>query len=177
MEHDMSSEHLSRLRFNFGFLVEAPIGTSRLIELDYPSVEVGDDVVLSPLTGSFTATRTSEGVYLQGKLHSVTITECVRCLGEAEQPVTAVLDDLLFSPPESAPEGELVIDKEGTIDLAPLIRELSVLAIPISTICRPDCSGLCMVCGQNLNEADCGCEEHPVNPRMAVLQQLLDNNK
>lgn len=171
----MSSEHLSRLRFNFGFLVEAPIGTSRLIELDYPSVAVGGDVVLSPLTGNFTATRTSEGVYVQGKLHSITITDCVRCLGEAEQPVTAVLDDLLWSPPESAPEGELFIDKEGSIDLAPLIRELSVLAIPISTICRPDCNGLCMVCGQNLNEADCGCEQNPVNPRMAVLQQLLDN--
>lgn len=169
----MSSEHLSRLRFNFGFLVEAPIGTSRFIELDYPSVAVGEDVVLSPLTGNFTATRTSEGVYVQGNLHSITMTDCVRCLGEAEQPVTAVLDELLWSPPESAPEGELFIDKEGSIDLAPLIRELSLLAIPISTICRPDCNGLCMVCGQNLNEADCECEENPINPRMAVLQQLL----
>ena len=39
---------LSRLRFNFGFLLEADYGTSRLIELDYPSVQLSDDVTLAP---------------------------------------------------------------------------------------------------------------------------------
>ncbi len=169
----MSSEPLSRLRFNFGFLIESPLGTHRTVDLDYPAVDVGDDVVLSPLTGSFSATRTSEGIYLYGKLHSAIITECARCLGKTEDGVTAVLDDLLFSPPETAPEGELAIDKEGYIDLAPLIRELSLLGVPINTVCRPDCEGLCMTCGHNLNESNCGCDEKLIDPRMAVLQQLL----
>ncbi len=169
----MTSEHLSRLRFNFGFLIEAPLGAHRVIELDYPSVDVGDDVILSPLAGKFTATRTSEGVYLQGELHSATAVECARCLGEAEQKVTAVLKDLLFYPPETAPKEELTLDKEGYVDLAPLIRELSLLSIPINTICRPDCAGLCVTCGHNLNESDCGCDEKLIDPRMEVLQQLL----
>ncbi len=169
----MSSEHLSRLRFNFGYLLESTLGTHRTVELDYPTVDVGGDVVLSPLTGSFSATRTSEGIYLHGQLHSAITVECARCLGEAGERVTAVFDDLLFHPPETAPEGEPTIDKEGYVDLAPLIRELSLLGVPINTICREDCAGLCITCGHNLNKSDCGCEETLVDPRMAVLQELL----
>ena len=65
----MSNKRPSRLRFNFGFFLEATLGTSRTIELNYPTIEV-EDLTLSPLAGTFTATRTSEGVYLSGVLRS-----------------------------------------------------------------------------------------------------------
>ena len=69
---------LSRLRFNFGFLLEADYGTIRQIELDYPSIKLSEDVTLTPLVGSFTATRTTEGIYIQGQLESSMSLECVR---------------------------------------------------------------------------------------------------
>ncbi|HMT21440.1 MAG TPA: hypothetical protein PKE20_09395, partial [Promineifilum sp.] len=59
---------LSRLRFNFGFLLEADFGTSRRIELDYPSIKLSEDVTLTPLQGEITATRTTEGIYIQSRL-------------------------------------------------------------------------------------------------------------
>ena len=59
---------MSRLRFNFGFLLEADFGTIRRIELDYPSIKLSDDLTLSPLKGVITATRTTEGIYIQGCL-------------------------------------------------------------------------------------------------------------
>ena len=169
----MSNKRPSRLRFNFGFFLEASLGTSRTIELSYPTIEV-EDLTLSPLAGTFTATRTSEGVYLSGTLNSTLVSECVRCLEEAMVPIELQLDDLFYYPAHTAPEGEYAIGEHGYIDLAPLVRELTVLETPIQPVCRVDCQGLCMECGQNLNEADCGCEDSLIDPRLSALQQLLN---
>lgn len=167
---------LSRLRFNFGFLLEADYGTSRLIELDYPSIQLSDDVTLAPLRGSITATRTTEGIYLQGQLTSSMSMECVRCLDEANVSVDISIDELFYYPPQSAPEGEARVGDDGIIDLAPLVRELSLLGVPIKVLCRPDCQGLCQECGANLNYGDCGCADAEIDPRLSVLQSLLDTN-
>ena len=169
----MTNKRPSRLRFNFGFFLEASLGTSRTIELSYPTIQV-EDLTLSPLAGSFTATRTSEGVYLSGTLNSMLISECVRCLEEAMVPIELQLGDLFYYPAHTAPEGEYAIGEHGYIDLAPLVRELTVLATPIQPICRPDCQGLCMECGQNLNKVDCGCEDSLIDPRLSALRQLLN---
>ena len=167
---------LSRLRFNFGFLLEADYGTIRQIELDYPSIKLSEDVTLTPLVGSFTATRTTEGIYIQGQLESSMSLECVRCLEEAIVPVNIVLDELFFYPPHIAPAGEHRVGDDGMIDLAPLVRELSLLSVPIKVLCRPDCQGLCQQCGANLNFGECGCEREEIDPRLAVLQSLLKDN-
>lgn len=171
--HVMSGKQ-SKLRFNFGFLIEADLGTHRLVELDYPSVRVSPDLTLSPLKGMFTATRTGEGIYIGGELNSILAVDCMRCLDKMALPITFQLDELFYYPPESAPEGEPFIGENGFIDLAPLIRELSLLEVPIQPICRKDCRGLCTECGQNLNEAECGCEKDDIDPRLAVLKQLLN---
>lgn len=168
----MKNKRPSRLRFNFGFFLEAALGTSRTIELNYPTIQV-EDLTLSPLAGTFIATRTSEGVYLSGTLNSTLVGECVRCLEAATIPIALKLDDLFYYPPHTTPEGDYFIGDDGFIDLAPLVRELTVLETPIQPICRPDCQGLCMECGQNLNEADCDCEPDNVDPRLEALQQLL----
>ena len=170
----MKKSRPSRLRFNFGFLLEAPIGTFREVELNYPSVQVVNDMTLAPLTGSFLATRISEGIYLSGVLNSKMGQQCVRCLEDAEVPLTLEIDELFYYPPGSAPEGALVVGENGYIDLAPLVRELAWLDVPMQPLCKIDCQGLCMECGQNLNEGDCDCKEEDIDPRLAVLKQLLD---
>ena len=174
----MSNNNLSRLRFNFGFLLEASLGTSRDIELDYPTIRVSEDVTLTPLEGKFTATRTSEGVYVNGRFQSAIQTECVRCLDDTLAPIIIEMGELFYYPPEAKPEQEeaFTFDGEtGFIDLAPLMRELSLLAMPTQPLCRPDCLGLCIECGQNLNEGDCGCENDDIDPRLAQLRTLLED--
>lgn len=164
---------LSRLRFNFGFLLEADYGTIRRIELDYPSVKLSEDVTLTPLVGSFTATRTTEGIYIQGELESSMSQECVRCLDEANIEIHIGLDELYYYPPHIAPAGENWVGEDGMIDLAPLVRELSLLSLPIKVLCRPDCQGLCQECGANLNHGECGCAPDDIDPRFAILGALL----
>ncbi len=167
----------SRLRFNFGFLLEAGVGTMREIELDYPEVRLDEEIALVPLKGSFLATRTTEGIYVQGTLHSTTTLPCTRCLEDAIIPISISLDELFYYPPSLAPDGEAVIGEDGFIDLSPVVREMSMLDIPIKVLCRPDCQGLCQVCGQDLNQGDCGCPEDDIDPRFSILQKLLDESE
>ncbi|MCA9931299.1 MAG: DUF177 domain-containing protein [Anaerolineales bacterium] len=170
----MSNQRPSRLRFNFGFMLEATLGTSRKVELGYPTIQIAEDVILTPLEGTFEATRTSEGIYLSGLLTSKIPIECVRCLDEFNLPIQLKIDDLFYYPPHTAPPGEYTVGEDGFLDLAPLVREISLLEIPMQPFCKPDCKGLCSECGQNLNEASCNCAIDDIDPRMAALRQLLD---
>lgn len=174
----MSTTQTARLRFNFGFLLEAPVGTSRSFEIDYPDVRAGEDVYLAPFTGSFTVTRTSEGVFLQGQFHSTMPVACVRCTDEFVTPIQIDVDELFYYPAHLAEEGDMTFDSDtGFIDLGPLVRDLSILSVPVQTICRDgNCAGLCDQCGQNLNEGDCDCEKESIDPRLAILKTLLNNN-
>ncbi len=170
----MSNPKRSRLRFNFGFLLEANNGTSRTIELDYPEIQA-EDVLLTPLIGAFRAIRNSKGIYIAGSLTSNIDAECSRCLKPILLPIAIELDEMYNYPPESAPPGEYAVGEDGFIDLAPLIRQLSLLEIPMQLFCREECLGLCIECGHNLNDSDCGCTEDPIDPRLAKLKELLDS--
>jgi uncharacterized protein len=171
----MDKQHPSRLRFNFGFLLEAKIGTSRTIELNYPAIEV-EDITLSPLTGTLLVTRTSEGIYLTGSLDTATAVTCVRCLEKTQANITVSLGELLYYPAAAAPPGDLFISEDGYIDLSPLVRELSLLELPLNPVCKPDCLGLCQECGVNLNENSCDCGTDDIDPRLAKLKELLENS-
>lgn len=168
---------LSRLRFNFGHLLEGDLGGRRDVELDYPEIEVSDDVFLSPLKGKFRATRTSRGIYLKGELDSHIATECTRCLATVSLPIAIELDDLYYFPAHTAPPGEFAINEDRVLDLAPLIRELSLLSIPMQVYCREACKGICVHCGANLNETTCDCEVDDIDPRLAALRVLLDEQE
>ena len=99
--------------------------------------------------------------------------ECVRCLDEANIEIHIGLDELYYYPPHIAPAGENWVGEDGMIDLAPLVRELSLLSLPIKVLCRPDCQGLCQECGANLNHGECGCAPDDIDPRFAILAALL----
>ena len=171
----MGNNPPSRLRFNFGFMLEATLGTSRTYELDYPTIRVTPDMTLTPLQGNLTATRTSEGVYVSGTLKSKVAVECVRCLETADHPITIQIDELFYYPPHEAPPLSMTFDGDtGFIDLAPLVRELSLLDMPFNPVCRADCQGLCIECGQNLNEGSCDCNTDDIDPRLASLGQFLE---
>jgi uncharacterized protein len=100
---------------------------------------------------------------------------CVRCLNEMPQPITIQIEELFYYPPWTAPDGEQVVGEDAFIDLSPIVRDLSLLDLPMQPICRPDCRGLCPECGQNLNEGECDCDRGDVDPRLEALRKLLDS--
>ena len=44
-------------------------------------------------------------------------------------------------------------------------------------LCRPDCKGLCSVCGKDLNEGACGCDTFVPDPRLAAIRDILNGDK
>jgi uncharacterized metal-binding protein YceD (DUF177 family) len=52
-----------------------------------------------------------------------------------------------------------------------------VLTLPEKVLCRPDCAGLCEVCGASLNDVDPAEHSHerPPDPRFAKLRELIDD--
>ncbi len=164
------------LRFNFGYLLEAPSGTRNNIGLNYPSIRL-DDIVLEPLLGEFDAVRTSEGILIRGTFTSYMTATCGRCLAEYTQELTAEVSEIFYYPVFVAPPGGLVIHGDGNADLGPLVREVSLLAMPMKPLCREDCLGLCPECGQNLNEGSCACVKDDIDPRLSALRVLLEQHQ
>ena len=58
---------------------------------------------------------------------------------------------------------------DDLLDVTELLRDELLAAQPMKNLCKADCKGLCPVCGANLNDGDCGCDKHIVDPRLAAL--------
>jgi len=169
---DTQYVHPRVLKLNIGFLLVQGAAHQRDIDLDLPRLRLDDDIELDYLAGTLRLSRNSTGVLVQGKLETHILGECVRCLEPVTVPVALELEELFSYPP--SPETPYSIDDTGIMDLMPLLREEAILALPMGALCRPDCAGLCLECGQNLNEGPCDCESDDIDPRFAILRQFRD---
>lgn len=96
---------------------------------------------------------------------------CMRCLAPAE-PATAV-DAREVDQAGGGEELESPYVEGDELDLERWANDAFVLALPAQVVCRPDCAGLCPVCGADLNTA--GPEHHheaAPDPRWAALNDL-----
>ncbi|MDR3577830.1 MAG: DUF177 domain-containing protein [Anaerolineaceae bacterium] len=143
------------LRFNVGFLLNASIGTSRDIHFEFPGLKLANDLEMSDFNGMVRVTRTPQGMLVQAEFGGNVDAECVRCLAGFLQPIQSVFSELYAFKTNAVTESGLILPDDSNIDLAPLAREYLLLEIPISPLCKPDCKGLCMVCGEDLNVHIC----------------------
>ncbi len=96
---------------------------------------------------------------------------CMRCLAPAA-PEVSVNSREVFQPGEVEELASPYVDGE-VLDLAAWARDALVLALPAQVLCRPDCLGLCPVCGEDLNAAGPEHAHEPEpDPRWAVLREL-----
>jgi uncharacterized protein len=161
------------LRLNVGFIINAPIGYSRDFDFELPLLKA-DDLALTDFQGSAKIGRTPQGLIVQGNFTGKVELECVRCLTEYDQPLQWEFAELYAFNRKSVTESGLMVPEDAHIDLQPLVREFALLEFPLKPLCKPDCKGLCSICGENLNERDCGHHPDEDSP-FAALKQLLDN--
>lgn len=109
-------------------------------------------------------TNSGEGILATGILRAHVVGVCDRCLEEATFDVNGeVAEYYLFEEPaadaysddDDEVDYSLVAD-DNTIDLSGALNSALIMETPFQVLCRPDCKGLCPVCGANLNEEDCG---------------------
>lgn len=112
----------------------------------------------------------TDGIVVTGRLLSTWHGVCRRCAA----PATGVLDcevhelyQRVVTDPDAFELGDL-------LDLEPMVREVLLLDAPLVPLCRPDCKGLCPVCGADLNTESCSCSTEVTDPRWAALDELKD---
>jgi uncharacterized protein len=135
-------------------------------------MRLGDDLTVQEFMGTSRFSRTPQGLVLQGDFQAETELVCVRCLEMFPQSLKWSVTDLFAFDRRNMTESGLLVPEDGQIDLEPLLREYALLEFPISPVCKPDCKGLCPVCGENLNKTDCGHRPDLESP-FAVLKDLL----
>ena len=105
--------------------------------------------------------------------------ECARCLTPLDRSFsvcverTLVTHGSLENTPEDEADDYLEITDSSVDPDQTLIEEL-MMEFPTRELCSEDCKGLCPKCGKNLNEGDCGCVKKEIDPRLAILQKLLE---
>ena len=95
---------------------------------------------------------------------------CRRCLRPFTETLVVEVDERYAEQP--AEHDEAFPIEHGQIDLAPMVREHVLLAVDDPRLCRPDCPGLCPVCGADLTTGPCQCDSAVVDERWAALDQL-----
>lgn len=138
---------------------------------------------------------TDPGFYLTGRLEYRQSLICTRCLASFTEPVEVDVELLLLvEEPSIDGEGgeagrvgeEVELEEEDlgvltlteeTFDTDPILLEQLQLNIPMKPLCRPECKGLCPICGADRNQGECSCTDRPSDPRwqaLAGLKERLD---
>ncbi len=137
---------------------------------------VHDFRLVQPLEVDVRYYRAGEEIYFDGQLSTVVEGTCARCLEAYGLPLAAPFEFVLTRarPVDAAQElhtDDLALSfySGDEIDVAPLVGEQLLLALPTRAVCREDCRGLCPSCGATLNDDPCACKPAPADPRLAVL--------
>jgi uncharacterized protein len=105
---------------------------------------------------------------------------CARCLTAFPTSLEAKWQEKFTDKKELACDTEeetIHFFSDGQINLDLFVREQLLIHLPYAPLCKPDCAGLCPVCGVNKNEKPCECNTQRIDPRLAKLQDLLAEDK
>ena len=165
------------------FVRAALSGLSMRTALDRPA----DDPDAGRAQAELDLSAEGQSVFVRGSVDGWAELACGRCVGAVRLPIqerigvtflprNQVPDDLAADADEEVEPTEDDLDlypyDNDEIDLEPLLREQVILAVPFAPLCREDCKGLCPVCGNDLNQQECGCDRAPIDPRLAALKDL-----
>ena len=100
--------------------------------------------------------------------------QCDRCLKLLEKPMHYEFDHKLAVSLMSEIDEDYIETPDYKLELDEVVKTDIILELPAKFLCSEDCKGLCMKCGKNLNEGDCGCDKGSVDPRLEILKQLID---
>jgi len=152
-----ATQHLFLTSGMDGLAVEmarVPVGSSLELDLDL-------DVLV-------------DGIHVSGAVTGVIAEQCARCLRAISEEIRVDLDELFCHPGEGLDDGDTYEITDEHLDLEPLVRDAVILALPLNPLCRPDCTGLCQVCGTDRNEIDCGHATSRVAIRWDALARLRE---
>ena len=170
------------MRYNVAQLLKEPIGATRSYQVEETYTE--NIRIAEMVAGPVRMLRTHHGLLVHADLDIHKILSCSRCLGEFDWHSTLHIEEEFFPTVDlhtgrrqtSSPgyEDTSYIDASQVIDLTDIMRQYTIAELPMKPLCQPDCSGLCLHCGVNLNQAACDCNAGQRDPRWGALAELLN---
>jgi uncharacterized protein len=100
-------------------------------------------------------------IHVSGSLRTNVVLDCSRCLKSLTFPIEGDYED------------EFLVEDITELGTNELVKEIIYTSLPLKPLCVEACKGLCTVCGENLNEKQCGCHVDKVDHRLAILKKLL----
>lgn len=125
--------------------------------------------------------RAGSKFVLEGRVTGALWLQCDRCLEPLNHDLNSEFRVFLALPPAGPENSELELAKEDLmvdfirgdeIEVDEIIREEIYLAVPLKSVCRENCRGLCPECGANWNEETCQCRRDRAHPAFSKLKNL-----
>ncbi|MGB4438111.1 MAG: DUF177 domain-containing protein [Sedimentibacter sp.] len=119
--------------------------------------------------------KVEDNVLLTGTIKYTFADECSRCLENFDNTVETKFEAIIvqkLNEDDESDEIQLVIT-DGCVVLDEIIKQMIYLSMPMKSLCKTDCKGICPTCGVNLNYEKCKCENNLADPRFNKLKDLL----
>ena len=145
-------------------------------ELDLTDVDFsGRYPICEPVTVEGDVRNSADVLELNLTARTVLDAVCDRCGKEFRQEKSVAYHCVLAEEVQNEDNDEIVVLENGKVDAEDLARTAFILDMDTKTLCSEDCKGLCLRCGADLNLGPCSCKKE-IDPRMAALAKLLENN-
>ena len=147
------------------------------IEIELTPLEYGGQRYISVperLPAELAISRASTGTVLELRFRARVHGPCMRCLGDAVLEVPAAAREYQATSPGGSDDLRSPYVVDDRLDLAGWARDAVALALPDKILCRPECAGLCPVCGSDLNLEPHTHEEETTDSRWEALAQLRE---
>jgi uncharacterized protein len=146
------------------------------LEIELEPLELGGQNYLpvpQKVPAEVTITRASTGTVFELSYRVLLHGPCYRCLEDAalELPISA--REYQATTPESDEMRTPYLD-DDKLDLSGWARDALALALPDKILCKPDCAGLCPVCGKDLNAEPHEHDEPKTDSRWSALEALKE---
>ncbi len=147
------------------------------IELELSPLEYGGQryiPVPEKVPAELALSRATTGTVFELRFGARLHGPCYRCLGDAVLDVPVDAREYQATSPTDDDELRTPYLADEKLDLEAWARDAIALELPEQILCRPDCKGLCPVCGKDLNVEPHEHEEEHVDSRWAALAELRD---
>lgn len=140
------------------------------LEAEAEELQLEDNIKTDgPVCVSVSITKESpDNVLVTGSLSAGIKTECVRCLEETTAEAGGDFTAIFKAKGALTSTDKLDVIytfDDNNLDLALLIKDELMLALPMKQVCSKECKGLCPVCGKNRNKEKCECKiDTKLNP-------------
>jgi uncharacterized protein len=143
-------------------------------ELDIPALEGGGGKL--SITGA--VTRNVDRLIFDLHLAAEARFDCTRCLEPFEREINAELH-VEFNPPflgqvDDGTAHTYDPTAKPYVDIFEDVRDAVFLAVPMKTLCKDNCKGICAGCGHDLNKESCICAKKEEIGPWAALKEVSE---